>query len=77
MCTSREDHSLLNNWCRDIDAGININCTDKNGRTPLMLCAIGGHAKCIELLLKEVTHDLIALLYTPSVLHLTCTNDFE
>jgi ankyrin repeat protein len=36
-----------------LDGGASVDCTDKEGNTPLMLACIGGHRRCTSLLLER------------------------
>ena len=41
----------------EIGPEINVNCTDSNGRSPIMLAALSGKVGCVEELCQHVAVD--------------------
>ena len=55
-----------------IKRGADVECKDSNGRTPLILSALKGHARAIEILLKAKADATIQDNSSNTALHYAC-----
>jgi len=43
----------LDTVCHELDLGVNVNCTNEHGSTPLLLASLRGHFRVVDILIKR------------------------